>query len=52
VRADGADAQVDRLARKYLGVDNYPARRAGEQRVTVRVAIERIGGSGPWVAAS
>ncbi len=52
ISSEGADAQVDRLAKKYLGVDSYPARRPDEQRLMVRVAIERIGGSGPWVAAS
>lgn len=52
ISSEGADAQVDRLAKKYLGVDSYPWRGRGEQRRMVRVAIERIGGSGPWVAAS
>jgi len=33
---DGADAQIDKLAKKYLGKDSYPFRKEGEQRVTVR----------------
>ncbi|WP_432902616.1 hypothetical protein ACQP1S_02795 [Micromonospora matsumotoense] len=33
----GADAHIDRLARKYLGQDSYPFRRPGEERVIVRV---------------
>ncbi len=36
------DAVIDRLAKKYMGVDSYPYRRAGEVRVTVRIAIERV----------
>ena len=34
---DGADAQIDRLAKKYLDADSYPFRKEGEQRVTVRI---------------
>lgn len=30
---EGADAHIDRLAKKYMGVDTYPFRRPGEQRV-------------------
>src|SRR5258708_6752139 len=30
---EGADDHIDRLAKKYLGVDEYPGRRAGEQRI-------------------
>lgn len=34
---DGADAHIDRLAKKYLGVDEYPYRQAGEQRITYTI---------------
>ena len=34
---DGADEHIDRLAHKYLGVDSYPMRQAGEQRITYLV---------------
>jgi len=37
ITTDGADAMIDRLAQKYLGVDTYPNRRAGEVRVTYRI---------------
>jgi PPOX class probable F420-dependent enzyme len=43
---DGADAQIDKLAKKYLGVDEYPYRNAEEQRVTVRITPEHITASG------
>lgn len=39
---DGADEVIDRLAKKYLDLDEYPFRREGEVRVTVRIAPERI----------
>ncbi len=34
---EGADAQIDALAKKYLGLDSYPLRQPGEVRVTYRV---------------
>ena len=42
---EGADDHIDRLARKYRGVDRYPWRRPDEQRVTVRVIAEKISGT-------
>lgn len=39
---EGADAHIDRLAHKYLGVERYPWRRSGEVRLTVRIAVDRI----------
>ena len=38
----GADAHIDRLAKKYLGVDEYPWRDPQEQRVIVRVRPSRV----------
>jgi PPOX class probable F420-dependent enzyme len=38
----GADEVIDRLAKKYLGVDTYPMRREGQVRVTVRIHPDRI----------
>src|SRR2546423_14967017 len=43
---EGADAQIDRLAKKYLGKDEYPFRSPGEQRVTVRITPRRVESSG------
>lgn len=37
---DGADAHIDALAKKYLGVDTYPGHKADEQRVIVKVTPE------------
>ncbi len=43
---EGADEQIDRLAKKYIGADSYPFRAPGEQRVTVRIEIEKIDSRG------
>jgi PPOX class probable F420-dependent enzyme len=43
---DGADAQIDKLAKKYLGKDEYPWRNPEEQRVKVRITPEHITASG------
>jgi PPOX class probable F420-dependent enzyme len=39
---DGADAHIDKLAKKYLDADTYPFRKEGEVRVIVRIRPERI----------
>jgi PPOX class probable F420-dependent enzyme len=43
---DGADAHIDRLAKKYLGADEYPYRNPDEQRVSVRITPEHVSSSG------
>jgi len=40
----GADAHIDKLAKKYLGVDEYPYRQAGEVRVIYKVLPEHVQG--------
>jgi PPOX class probable F420-dependent enzyme len=37
VTEEGADANIDALAKKYLGVDSYPRRKAGEVRVIYEI---------------
>jgi hypothetical protein len=37
---EGAEAQIDRLAKKYLGADTYPWRTPGEVRVSVRILAD------------
>jgi PPOX class probable F420-dependent enzyme len=39
---EGADAQIDRLSKKYTGRDVYGSRQPGERRVSVRVTPTRI----------
>jgi PPOX class probable F420-dependent enzyme len=43
---DGADAQIDKLAKKYVGADTYPWRRPDEQRVTVWITAEKVDSAG------
>ena len=43
----GADAHIDKLAKRFLGADKYPYRQSGEKRLIVRVKPDRIGGYGP-----
>ena len=43
---EGADLQIDRLAKKYLGKDEYPWRKPEEQRLKVRITPEHITASG------
>ena len=43
---DGADAQIDALAKKYLDKDSYPFRNPAETRVTVKLAIENVDATG------
>ena len=38
----GADEHIDVLAKKYLGVDQYPFRRRGQQRIVLKIWPERI----------
>jgi PPOX class probable F420-dependent enzyme len=43
---EGANEQIDKLAKKYLGEDEYPWRNPAEQRVKVRIAPEKVDSSG------
>lgn len=42
VTEEGADAHIDSLANKYLGVDGYPYRQPGEVRVIYKIRPERV----------
>lgn len=37
ITEDGASEHIDRMAKKYLGVDKYPGRAPGEVRVLYRI---------------
>ena len=43
---DDADPQIDRLAKKYLGQDEYPWRSPDEQRLKVRIRADKVDSSG------
>jgi len=40
ITEQGADAHIDRMAKKYLGVDKYPYRQPGEVRVLYKIQPE------------
>ena len=39
---EGADAQIDKLAKKYMGEDEYPWRKPEETRVKVLIEPEQV----------
>jgi PPOX class probable F420-dependent enzyme len=43
---EGADDEIDRLAKKYLGKDEYPWRNPEEQRINVRIRPEYVEATG------
>lgn len=38
----GADAHIDKMAKKYMGKDKYPLRQPGEVRVIVKIAPDKV----------
>jgi len=46
VTEDGADAQIDKLAKKYIGRDEYPWRKPTERRLKVLIEPEHVDASG------
>jgi PPOX class probable F420-dependent enzyme len=43
---EGADANIDALAKKYLGQDKYPLRRSGEVRVIYEIEPTSVSAMG------
>jgi PPOX class probable F420-dependent enzyme len=46
ITEDGADAQIDKLAKKYIGEDEYPWRTPSEKRLKVLIEPEHVDGRG------
>ena len=46
ITEQGADPHIDTMAKKYMGKDRYPGRKAGEVRLIVKVLPERVQGMG------
>lgn len=44
---EDGDEVIDSLAKKYMGVDEYPFRQPGERRVTIRIAPEKVHHNAP-----
>lgn len=47
----GALPNIDKLAKRFLGVDKYPYLQPGEKRVLVRIDVDKIGGLAPGMKA-
>ncbi|MGB6462598.1 MAG: hypothetical protein WA799_00010 [Nitrosotalea sp.] len=39
---NGAEAHIDKLAKRYLGVDKYPLRAPGEKRIILKIRADKI----------
>jgi PPOX class probable F420-dependent enzyme len=46
ITEEGADDQIDKLAKKYLGKDEYPWRKREETRVVVRIHPDHVNAYG------
>ena len=46
ITENGADQHIDKMAKKYLGVDKYPYRQPGEVRVLYKIEPERTWSNG------
>ena len=46
ITEEGADEHIDRMAKKYLGVDKYPYRRPNEKRVLYKIKPEHTSSMG------
>jgi PPOX class probable F420-dependent enzyme len=46
ITEQGADAHIDKMAKKYLNVDKYPGRQPGEVRVLYMIEPERFSSMG------
>src|SRR5919108_2184606 len=46
ITEEGADKQIDKLAKKYLGKDKYPWRKPEETRLKVVIEPERVDATG------
>ncbi|HEU4927638.1 MAG TPA: PPOX class F420-dependent oxidoreductase [Vicinamibacterales bacterium] len=42
ISENGADAHIDKMAKKYLNQDTYPYRQPGEVRVVYRITPEQV----------
>ena len=44
--SNGAVLAIDKLSKKYLGIDRYPRRSADEVRVLYRIVADSVGSMG------
>jgi PPOX class probable F420-dependent enzyme len=50
ITTDGADAHIDRMAKKYTGQDKYQARMPGMKRVLIKIEATHV--IAPWSGSS
>ena len=46
ITEDGADEHIDKMAKKYMGVERYPGRSPGEVRVIYKIEPQRTSSMG------
>lgn len=46
IRHEGADEHIDALAKRYMGVDEYPLRTPGEVRIIIEIEPEKVAFTG------
>lgn len=46
IRHEGADEHIDALAKRYMGVDEYPLRSPGEVRIIIEIGPEKVAFTG------
>jgi PPOX class probable F420-dependent enzyme len=44
---DGADEDIDALAKRYLDADSYPFRQPGEERLIIKIEPEKVNHTNP-----
>jgi PPOX class probable F420-dependent enzyme len=42
ITSDGADDDIDALAKRYLDADSYPFRQPGEERVIIKIEPQKV----------
>jgi PPOX class probable F420-dependent enzyme len=42
VNGDAAEKHIDKLAKKYIGLDKYPGRSSGEKRIILKIKPEKV----------
>jgi PPOX class probable F420-dependent enzyme len=47
ITQDGADDDIDALAKRYLDADSYPFRQPGEKRVLVKIEPQKVNHTNP-----
>jgi PPOX class probable F420-dependent enzyme len=46
LQTEGADEHIDKLAKKYLGQDRYPWHDPSQQRIIVRISVDKVDSTG------